>query len=151
MVARVIFQRTLGFSPEVAAVPSPKHTLLISRFDMLLPLLALALFSLLVPQKVMGQKKVFAHYLVTNQDYQGNTDPTGQLKVQAYEKEIQQAQAAGIDGFALDVGSWLSEGVSSEYYIAYASQMFEAAYELNTGFKLFFSADFCCGNTVSDA
>ena len=151
MVARVIFQRILGLNPEVAAVPSPKQTLLLSRFDMLLPLLALALFSLLVPQKVMGQKKVFAHYLVTNQDYQGNTDPTGQLKVQAYEKEIQQAQAAGIDGFALDVGSWLSEGVSSEYYIAYASQMFEAAYQLNTGFKLFFSADFCCGNTVSDA
>jgi hypothetical protein len=96
-------------------------------------------------------KMVFAHYMVTNQDYQDDSDPTGQLKVQAYEKEIQQAQAAGINGFALNAGSWLSSGSASEYYIAYAAQMFQAAVNLNSGFKLFFSIDFCCGNGISDA
>ena len=93
-----------------------------------------------------GQKMVFAHYLVTNQDYQGDTDPTQEAKISAYEEEIQQAQAAGIDGFALDVGGWLSQ----TYYIRYSAQMFEAAARLNTGFKLMFSADMCCGNGVND-
>jgi len=27
-----------------------------------------------------AQKTVFAHYMVTNQDYQGDTDPTGEAK-----------------------------------------------------------------------
>jgi glucan endo-1,3-alpha-glucosidase len=96
-----------------------------------------------------SRRMVFAHYLVTNQDYQDNS--TSEAKVQAYIKEIQQAQAIGIDGFALDVGSWLSSGVGAEYYIAYSSQMFEAAARLKSGFKLMFSADFCCGNQASDA
>jgi glucan endo-1,3-alpha-glucosidase len=95
------------------------------------------------------RRMVFAHYLLTNQDYQDNS--TAEAKVRAYMKEIQQAQAIGIDGFALDVGSWLSSGAGAEYYIAYASQMFEAAVRLNSGFKLMFSADFCCGNQASDA
>jgi hypothetical protein len=67
--------------------------------------------------------------MVTNQDYQGNTDPTQELKIAAYEREIQQAQAAGIDGFALNVGGWLNQN----YYIVYSAQMFEAAVRLNTG------------------
>ncbi len=107
-----------------------------------------------------SRRKVFAHYLVTNQDYQDNS--TAEAKVRAYMKEIQQAQAIGIDGFALNVGSWLSSGAGAEYYIAYSSQMFEAAARLNSaagwhnsgdrdgGFKLMFSADFCCGNQPSD-
>ena len=94
----------------------------------------------------LAQKTVFAHYLVTNQDYQGDTDPTQEAKISAYEKEIQQAQAAGIDGFALDVGGWLNQ----TYYIRYSAQMFEAAARLNNGFKLMFSADMCCGNGVND-
>ncbi len=91
---------------------------------------------------------VFAHYLVTNQDYQDNS--TAEAKVRAYMKEIEQAQRIGIDGFALNVGSWLSSGAGAEYYIAYSSQMFEAAARLDSGFKLMFSADFCCGNQASD-
>jgi glucan endo-1,3-alpha-glucosidase len=130
---------------------SPKRALRNPCLSHLLLFVILPLLFFFAPGKIEAEKKVFAHYMLTNQDYQGNTDPTGELKVQAYEKEIQQAQAAGIDGFALDVGGWLSEGVSSEYYIAYASQMFQAAYDLNSGFKLFFSDDFCCGNTVGDA
>jgi len=96
-----------------------------------------------------SRRMVFAHYLVTNQDYQDNS--TAEAKVRAYMKEIRQAQAIGIDGFALNVGSWLSSGAPAEYYIAYSSQMFEAAARLNSGFKLMFSADFCCGNQASDA
>ena len=93
-----------------------------------------------------AQRMVFAHYMVTNQDYQGNSDPTQEAKIAAYEREIQQAQAAGIDGFALNVGGWLNQS----YYIVYSAQMFEAAARLNTGFKLMFSADMCCGNAMAD-
>jgi fibronectin type 3 domain-containing protein len=84
--------------------------------------------------------------MVTNQDYQGDTDPTQEAKIAAYEREIQQAQAAGIDGFALNVGGWLNQ----TYYIRYTAQMFEAAARLNTGFRLMFSADMCCGNGLND-
>jgi hypothetical protein len=94
----------------------------------------------------MAQRMVFAHYMVTNQDYQGNTDPTQEAKIAAYEREIQQAQAAGIDGFALNVGGWLNQN----YYIIYSAQIFEAAARLNSGFKLMFSADMCCGNAMAD-
>lgn len=92
------------------------------------------------------QRLVFAHYMVTNQDYQADTDPTQELKIASYEREIRQAQAAGIDGFALNVGGWLRE----PRYIRYTAQMFEAATRLHTGFKLVFSADMCCGNTAVD-
>jgi glucan endo-1,3-alpha-glucosidase len=109
-----------------------------------LPVLVLLLGCLCAP--ACAQKMVFAHYMVTNQDYQGNADPTQEAKITAYEREIQQAQAAGIDGFALDVGGWLNQN----YYIVYAAQMFEAAARLNTGFKLMFSADMCCGNALAD-
>lgn len=102
--------------------------------------------TLQVTVSAQPQRMVFAHYLVTNQDYQGDTDPTQELKITAYQKEIQQAQAAGIDGFALNVGGWLNQ----TYYIRYSAQIFEAATRLNSGFKLMFSADMCCGNAVND-
>jgi glucan endo-1,3-alpha-glucosidase len=114
------------------------------RLARLIAMLVLTLGGLCTP--AFAQKLVFAHYMVTNQDYQGNTDPTQELKIAAYEREIQQAQAAGIDGFALNVGGWLSQN----YYIVYSAQMFEAAVRLNTGFKLMFSADMCCGNAMAD-
>ena len=70
----------------------------------------------------------------------------GVYNLAAYEREIQQAQAAGIDGFALNVGGWLNQ----TYYIVYSAQIFEAAVRLNSGFKLMFSADMCCGNGLND-
>jgi hypothetical protein len=94
-----------------------------------------------------AQRLVFAHYMLTNQDYQADTDPTQEAKITAYEREIEQARALGIDGFALNAGGWLKQ----PYYVRYAAQMFEAAARLNNGFKLMFSADFCCGNTAADA
>ena len=92
------------------------------------------------------QRMVFAHYMVTNQDYQGDTDPTQEAKIAAYQQEIRQAQVEGIDGFALNVGGWLKQ----PYYIRYSAQIFEAAVRLNSGFKLMFSADMCCGNGMND-
>ena len=89
---------------------------------------------------------VFAHYMLTNQDYQADDDPTQEKKIAGYEQEIEQARALGVDGFALNVGGWLRE----PYYVRYAAQMFEAAARLNNGFKLMFSADFCCGNGAED-
>lgn len=108
----------------------------------------LAACSAITSCAVDGKKHrmVFAHYLVTNQDYQGDTDATQEAKIAAYEKEIRQAQAAGIDGFALNVGDWLKQ----PRYIRYSAQMFEAAVRLKSNFKLMFSADMCCGNTLND-
>src|ERR1700744_5454431 len=106
----------------------------------------LLLASGLAVTPAQAQRMVFAHYMLTNQDYQGDTDPTQELKITAYEREIREAQAMGIDGFALNVGGWFRE----PYYIRYAAQMFEAALRLHSGFKLFFSADFCCGNSINE-
>ena len=107
------------------------------------------LFSLLLSLggvAVHAQRLVFAHYMLVNQDYQGDDDPTQERKIAAYQREIRQAQALGIDGFALNAGGWLRK----PYYVRYAGQMFEAAVRLNSGFKLVFSADLCCGNQVAD-
>jgi glucan endo-1,3-alpha-glucosidase len=92
------------------------------------------------------QRAVFAHYMLTNQDFVA--DSVGPEPVIAsYEREIHQAQAIGIDGFALNAGGWLQE----PRYIRRASEMFEAAYRLHSGFKLFFSVDMCCSNDAEDA
>src|SRR3569833_563275 len=108
------------------------------------------LFALLAPAQAQT-KYVLAHYMVTNQDYQPDdpgATPPGALKVAAYEREIQQAQAAGIDGFALNCGGWSTQ----TYYITYCYEMFRAATALNSGFKLMFSADFAPGiNQEHDA
>jgi Glycosyl hydrolase family 71 len=89
---------------------------------------------------------VFAHYMLTNQDYQADDDASQEKKIAAYEREIKQAQSLGINGFALNAGGWLRQ----TYYIRYAAQMFEAALRLHSGFHLMFSADMCCGNAVDD-
>src|SRR5580704_12678755 len=62
-------------------------------------------------------KLVFAHYLVANQSYGNgyNFD-----YVAGYMKEIQQAQAIGIDGFALNVGGWSGQPA----YITWCTQIF---------------------------
>jgi hypothetical protein len=101
---------------------------------------------LLAGARASAQRLVFAHYMLTNQDYMGDTDPTQGLKIASYEREIREAQAIGIDGFALNAGGWLHQ----TYYIRYAAQMFEAAVRLHSGFKLMFSADMCCGNGIAD-
>ena len=77
---------------------------------------------------VTSPRLVFAHYMVCNRDYGGS--------VAGYERDIQDAQAAGVDGFALNCGSW-----NSAFYKQDTESMFQAAEALHSGFKLFFSAD----------
>src|SRR5580692_6436445 len=89
--------------------------------------LVLLALSLLAGTQVQAQRMVFAHYMLTNQDYQGNTSQ--EAKIAAYEREIKEARALGIDGFALNAGGWLQQ----PSYIEYAAQMFEAAARLNDG------------------
>lgn len=92
-----------------------------------------------------AQRVIFAHYMLANQDYAAD-DPSGERNIAAYEREIQQAQAIGIDGFALNAGGWLRE----PRYIRRAAEMFEAALRLHSPFKLMFSADMCCSNDAED-
>ncbi len=73
---------------------------------------------------------VFAHYMVCFAA-QGE-------RVEDYKREIQEAQAAGIDGFALNCGAWHDE----PHYPRRTKSIYQAAEELGTGFKLFFSVDF---------
>ena len=75
-------------------------------------------------------KLVFAHYMVCNRDYGGS--------VAGYERDIQEAQAAGINGFALNCGSW-----NGGNYKGDAGSLFQAAKAVSPdgSFKLFFSAD----------
>jgi len=75
---------------------------------------------------------VFAHYMVCCPPY----TPT----VEAFRREIIEAQAANIDGFALNVGSW--DPSFQTYYQTNVELMFQGAEQLGTGFKLFFSVDF---------
>ena len=46
--------------------------------------------------------------MLANRDYTPD-DPTGERDIAAYQREIRQAQSAGIDGFALNVGGWFQE------------------------------------------
>jgi glucan endo-1,3-alpha-glucosidase len=74
---------------------------------------------------------VFAHYMVCYATY-GAT-------LQGYERDIQDAQAAGIDGFALDVGAY--DDPTQMYYNTNVALIYNAAEQLGTGFKLFFSVE----------
>src|SRR6202789_3224849 len=95
--------------------------------------------------KARAQRVVFAHFMLANQDY-APADAPSEVVIASYQRDIREAQAIGIDGFALNAGGWLHQS----YYIRYAAQMFEAAVRLHSGFKLMFSADMCCGNGIAD-
>lgn len=75
-------------------------------------------------------KSVFAHYLVAMRDYGGSAA--------GYERDIRDAIAWGIDGFALNCGDW-----NGGFYQADTASMFAAAAAVSPdgSFKLFFSAD----------
>ncbi len=80
-------------------------------------------------------RQVFAHYMVCFHS-----------SVEFYRQEIELAQRHGIDGFALNCGSWLqvdkTTGATTDGpYVKAAERMYQAARELDSGFKLFFSAD----------
>lgn len=72
---------------------------------------------------------VFAHYMVCFASYGATVD--------GYKRDIQDALAAGIDGFALNEGAWDNE----PHYPARTKMLFKAAKELRTDFKFIFSLD----------
>ena len=74
-------------------------------------------------------RAVFAHYMVC---FAVNGE-----NVEAYKREIREAQAAGIDGFALNEGAWTNE----PHYLRRTSLLFQAAKELETDFRFIFSLD----------
>jgi len=90
------------------------------------------------PAQASGPHYVFAHYMVCYALY-------GQ-DVQGFQQEIKDAQAAGIDGFALDAGIW--NGDAAWHYRTNVEMMYEAAESLNSGFKLFFSVDMNLTNDI---
>jgi hypothetical protein len=86
-------------------------------------------------------RKVFAHYMVCIPTYGGAS------KVEDYQREIRAAQAAGIDGFALNCGGWT---VREPHYKKRTLLIYQAAKELGTDFKLFISADYASGLTSDE-
>ncbi len=79
---------------------------------------------------------VCAHYMVC---YHNTVD--------FYKQEIELAQRHGIEGFALNCGQWLQKDPKTGElsvegaYVKAAERLYEAARQLDSGFKLFFSAD----------
>jgi glucan endo-1,3-alpha-glucosidase len=99
---------------------------------------------LLLPCGAIGQTNVvnsphyvFAHYMVCYATY-GQT-------LAGYEREIHEAQAAGIDGFVLDVGVW-----EPGYYQDRVALIYKAAEALGTGFKLSFFIEFSGTTNITD-
>ena len=93
------------------------------------------------PAEPNAKRPVFAHYMVCFFS-----------SVEFYKQEIELAQRHGVDGFALNVGQWATKDPKTgewkaENYTSACERMYEAAKQLNTGFKLFVSADV---NTLGD-
>jgi glucan endo-1,3-alpha-glucosidase len=88
-----------------------------------------------------GPHLVFAHYMVCI------PRAGGDATVADYEREIRDAQARGIDGFALNCGGWT---LHEPHYEARTLLIYEAAKQLGTGFKLFLSADYSTGLTLEE-
>src|SRR5258708_5022932 len=86
-------------------------------------------------------KRVFAHYMVAW--------PRGgpHASVESYQSEFRDAQARGIDGFALNCGGW---DKSEPQYKRRVLQMYDAASHLDFEFKLFVSADGKAQNEIDD-
>jgi hypothetical protein len=77
----------------------------------------------------VSPRQVFAHYMVCFAAF-GES-------LEGYQREMREAQAAGIDGFALNVGAWSKEPM----YPRRVKLIYDAARALNSGFKLFLSID----------
>jgi hypothetical protein len=86
-------------------------------------------------------RKVFAHYMVCIPTYGGDSAAAD------YQREMRAAQAAGIDGFALNCGGWT---LKEPHYKKRALLLYEAAKQLGADFKLFISADYASGLTSEE-
>jgi hypothetical protein len=67
--------------------------------------------------------------------------------VPGYERDIRDAQAAGLDGFVLNMGAWDGEG---GWYKKRTAMMFQAAENLHSGFLLALSPDESGGLSASE-
>lgn len=89
----------------------------------------------LVAGAVEGDRTVFAHYMTCfHRD------------IDTYKRDILIAQQYGVEGWALNCGNWQRQDKDGTWkpfdcYVQAASNVFAAAQELGTGFKLFFSPD----------
>ncbi len=92
-----------------------------------------------VDGEAASPRQVFAHYMVCFATY-GES-------VEAYRREMQEAQAAGIDGFALNVGAWSG---ADTYYKRRVALLYQAAAGLGNRFTLFFSIDLTNATDVVD-
>ena len=81
--------------------------------------------------KEPGRHFVFAHYMTCFA-----------LDVPFCKQEIRIAQAHGLDGFAMDFGAWLDGNLKPSGYVQNMDNMFEAAKQLNTGFKLLLTPEY---------
>jgi glucan endo-1,3-alpha-glucosidase len=80
---------------------------------------------------------VFANYMVCFATYGGTVD--------GFKREITEAQNVGIDGFFLDIGQWSGPDT---YYKERVQMIYNAAEQLNTGFKLSFFIEFSNTNDI---
>jgi len=87
------------------------------------------------PAAVELHRPVFAWYMVC---YFSSVD--------FYKQEIELAQRHGIDGFILDCGAWQNADGTGKLtptnYVAAAERIYEAARQLNSGFKLFMGPEY---------
>lgn len=85
-------------------------------------------------------KLVFAHYMLWV--------PSTSDDVSGFITDIKMAQAAGIDGFAINTADWSAVN----WAIPRCDKIWQAAETLNSGFKLFFSVDLTgsLGNMAGD-
>ena len=86
-------------------------------------------------------RKVFGHYMVCIPRAGGGATVTD------YMAEMREAQAVGIDGFALNCGGW---SLREPHYKARTTLLYEAAQRLGTGFRLMISADYATGLTLEE-
>lgn len=83
-------------------------------------------------------RHVFAYYLLATFTYRDD--------VNGFKRDIQEAQAIGIDGFAVAASSWSAEPI----YKTRMANMFQAALELGTDFKLFICPEVGSGISAAD-
>lgn len=95
--------------------------------EMAIALVCVLLFANQASPAAAQSKMVFAHYLIYFPD-----------TIATYKQEIQLAQSKGIDAFALN---------TNIYRKTLFDNMYQAAKELGTNFKLFFSADIHIGDS----
>lgn len=126
--------------PVVVEISLLKVAAAICRFICVVLLVSVLMFGSLAKGEAVSNSRlddvnldrhVFAHYMVCCPVDRG-------ASLAGFKKEILAAQALGIDGFALNVGGWRK---SEAHYSERVKQIYRAARELGTGFRLFISLD----------